>query len=231
MIAGIAIGLVAAFLLWLVARGLRHRLARRGGEGNRRLLVPFTSGELDPTVLAAAIRIARAESATLVPAYLLVMPWELAESSPMQHEVEVAMPLLEAVEHAALRAGVRVDARVETGRSPTHALGKLWAAERFDRTIVPAPIERGPGFQPKDITWILGHAPMETLVLRPEAADESEQLVRNAREDHARLEQEDPLDVQRALVVQHSVDAADDELRHDDDGDRLRVGGDLSQVG
>jgi hypothetical protein len=193
--------------------------------------VPFTSGELDPTVLAAAIRIGRAENATLVAAYLLVMPWELSESSPMQQQVEVAMPLLEAVEHAALRAGVRVDARVETGRSPTHALGRLWAAEHFDRTIVPAPIGRRPGFQPKDITWILGHAPMETLVLRPDAARESEQLVRNAGEDHARLEQEDPLDVQRALMVKHPIDTADDELRHDDHRDRLGVGGDLSQVG
>jgi hypothetical protein len=230
LIAGIVIGLAAGLLLAVAAREIRRRLARRRGEGRRRLLVPFTSGELDPTVLAAAIRIARAENATLVPAYLLVMPWELSDSSPMQQQVTVAMPLLEAVEHAALRAGVRVDERVETGRSPTHALGKLWAAEHFDRTVVPAPIGRGPGFQPKDITWILGHAPMETLILRPEAADDSEQLVGNAREDHARLEQEDPLDVERALVVQHPVDTADDELGHDDDGDRLRVGSDLSQV-
>jgi hypothetical protein len=231
VIAGIVIGLVAALLLAVVVHEARRRLARRRGESRRRLLVPFTSGELDPTVLAAAIRIARAENATLVPAYLLVMPWELSESSPMQQQVRVAMPLLEAVEHAALRAGVRVDARVEAGRSPTHALGKLWAAEHFDRTIVPAPIGRASGFQPKDITWILGHAPMETLILRPEAAEDSEQLVGNAGEDHARLEQEDPLDVQRALVVEHSVDTTDDELRHDDDSDRLGIGSDLSQVG
>ena len=49
------------------------------------------------------------------------------------------MPLLEAVEHAALRAGLPVDARIETGRTPTHALQRLWEAERFDRIVVPAP--------------------------------------------------------------------------------------------
>ncbi|MFY9578275.1 MAG: hypothetical protein WAQ33_03030 [Gaiellaceae bacterium] len=203
MIVGIVIGVAVALLATLVGREVRHRLLGRRRDGSRRLLVPFTSGELDPTVLAAAIRIAHAEDATLVPAYLMVMPWELTESSPMQQDVAVAMPLLEAVEHAALRKGVRVDARVETGRSPTHALGKLWDAERFDRTLVPAPIGRGPGFRPKDLTWILGHAQMETLILRPEAAaEESEELIRDAGQDDARLEQEDSLDVERALVVQ-----------------------------
>ena len=88
--------------------------------------MPFTGGALDPTVLTAAIRIARAEDATLVPAYLIVIPMELAEDAPMQQQVEAAMPLLEAVEHAALRGGVPVDARVESGRTPIHALQRLW---------------------------------------------------------------------------------------------------------
>lgn len=176
MIVGIVIGLAGAGLLAAVGYGLRLLLRGRRRDGARRLLVPFTHGELDPTVLAAAIRIARAEDATLVPAYLLVLPLEFAESCPMKHEVEVAMPLLEAVEHAALREGVRVDARVETGRSPTHALSKLWQAEHFDRTIVPAPIGRGAGFQPKDLAWILGHAPMETLILRPEDEHHAEPI-------------------------------------------------------
>ena len=80
----------------------------------RRILVPF-EGRLDPTVLDAAIRIARAEDAVLVPAYLLIVPLRYAEDSPLKDQVEVAMPLLEAVEHAALRAGVPVDARIEKG--------------------------------------------------------------------------------------------------------------------
>ena len=51
------------------------------------------------------------------------------------------MPLLEAVEHAALRAGIPVDARIEKGRSPTHALHRLWDVEHFDRVLAPAPAE------------------------------------------------------------------------------------------
>ena len=52
------------------------------------------------------------------------------------------MPLLEAVEHAALRAGVPVDARIEKGRTPTHALQRLWEVEHFDRIVAPGPVER-----------------------------------------------------------------------------------------
>jgi hypothetical protein len=40
----------------------------------------------------------------------------------MSQEVATAIPLLEAVEHAASRAGVPVDARLESGRTPIHAL-------------------------------------------------------------------------------------------------------------
>ena len=115
--------LVAAIAAVLAARARRGRRCRRRPRIDRRdrvarILVPFTGGALDPTVLTAAIRIARAEDATLVPAYLIVIPLELAEDAPMQQQVESAMPLLEAVEHAALRGGVPVDARVESGRTP-----------------------------------------------------------------------------------------------------------------
>jgi len=75
------------------------------------------------------------------------------------------VPILEAVEHAALRAGVPVDARVESGRTTIHALKRLWEAERFDRIVVPAP-----AFAPKDLAWMLTHAPSETLILRPQPA-------------------------------------------------------------
>jgi hypothetical protein len=137
-------------------------------KSGRRVLVPFTGGELDPIVLDAAIRVARAEDATLVPAYLIVTPLEYPIDTPLQHEVAVAMPLLEAVEHAALRAGLPVDARVETGRTPTHALQRLWDAERFDRIVAPAPVGGSHGFTPKELQWILVHAPSETVILRPD---------------------------------------------------------------
>ena len=149
----------------LVARsGFRLRKPRAG---DFRILVPFTGGTLDRTVLDAAIRLARAESATLVPAYLLLVPLRYPEDSPLRDDVAVALPLLEAVEHAALRAGVPVDARIEKGRSPTHALRRLWDEERFDRILAPAPNGRGGGFTAKDVTWLLAHAPSETIVLKP----------------------------------------------------------------
>ena len=146
--------------------------AARGREGRPRLLVPFTAKQLDPTVLDAALRIARAEEAVLVPAYLLVVPLEFSLDAPVQHdELQRAMPILEAVELAARRAGVPVDARIERGRSPIDALRRLWAAERFDRTVVPAPRPGHPGFAPNDLAWMLTHAPNETLILRPGPED------------------------------------------------------------
>lgn len=141
--------------------------ARRGPH-SKRVLVPFTRGHLDQTVLDASIRIARAEEATLVAAYLIVTPLEFPLDAPMHQQVVVAMPLLEAAENAALKAGVPVDARIESGRTPIHALQRLWDAERFDRIVVPAPPGGDPGFAPKDLLWILTHAPSETVILRPQ---------------------------------------------------------------
>jgi hypothetical protein len=162
------IGLVA-FLSALVvvlagALAWRSRTPRalRRPRGGRRLLVPFI-GDLDQTVLDAAIRIAHAEDAVLVPAYLLVVPLEFAEDSPLTDRVERALPLLEAVERAGLEAGVPVDARIEKGRTPTHALKRLWEVEQFDRILVPAS-----SFTEKELAWVLTHSPAETLVLKPE---------------------------------------------------------------
>ena len=147
-------------------RPTRRPVARRAGQP--RLLVPFTARQLDPTVLDAALRIARAEDALLVPAYLIVVPLEFSLEAPVQHdELQRAMPILEAVELAARRAGVPVDARIERGRSLIDALQRLWCAESFDRVIVPAPAPGNPGFSPSDLSWMLTHAPGETLILRP----------------------------------------------------------------
>jgi hypothetical protein len=137
-------------------------------EGAPRILVPF-AGSLDQSVLDAAIRIAHAEDAVLVPAYLLVVPFQYDEDSPLRDQVNTAMPLLEAVEHAALRAGVPVDARIEKGRTLTHALRRLWEAESFDRIVAPAPAPGREGFSEKELAWLLTNAPSETLVLKPAA--------------------------------------------------------------
>jgi hypothetical protein len=158
----LAVALAVAVSVGAAAARLRPR--RPAYEGTGRILVPF-SGALDPVVLDAAIRIARAQEAVLVAAYLLVVPLQYAEDSAQREQVEVALPLLEAVELAALRAGVPVDARIEKGRSLTHALRRLWEVERFERIVAPAP-----GFTPKELAWILTHAPTETIVLSPAPA-------------------------------------------------------------
>ncbi len=160
----VGLALVAAGAL-VVLRSLRRRPAH--AHGARRILVPFP-GVLDPTVLAAAIRIARAEEAVLVAAYLLVVPLQYAEDSAQKDKVAVALPLLEAVELEALKVGVPVDARIEKGRSLTHALRRLWEVEHFDRIVAPAT-----GFDAKELAFILTHAPAETLVLRPAPAAEA----------------------------------------------------------
>lgn len=152
---------VASVVLWVIFRALPRRRRGPAYAGKGRILVPF-SGALDPMVLNAAIRIARAEESTLVAAYLLVVPLQFPEEAPRRDQVAVAVPLLEAVELAALRAGVPVDARIEKGRSLTHALRRLWEVERFERIVAPAS-----GFSAKDLAWILTNAPAETIVLRP----------------------------------------------------------------
>ena len=106
----------------------------------------------------------------LVPAYLLIVPAAVrgglaAEATTYRSRC----PLLEAVERAALAGGVPVDARIEKGRSRTHALRRLWEVERFDRILVPAPSGGRGGFTEEELAWLLVHAPpeTETLVLKP----------------------------------------------------------------
>ena len=139
---------------------------RTVGSG-RRILVAFSEGQLDRVVLDAALRIARAEDATLVPAYLIVVPLSHPIDSPMHEEVGLALPILEAVEDEAGRAGIAVDARMERGRSLRDALTRLWSVEEFDRVILPASTTGSHGFGERDLAWALTHAPTETLVLRP----------------------------------------------------------------
>jgi hypothetical protein len=151
---------------------LLHRSRPEIREGQRRLLLPFAGGELDPAVLGVALRIARAEDAVLVPAYLLAAPLELPPDAPLNDQVGKAMPLLEAVEMRALKEGVPVDARIEWGRTPIHALQRLWDIETFDQIVVPAPTPGQRGFSPKELGWMLTRAPAEILVLRPNPGGE-----------------------------------------------------------
>jgi nucleotide-binding universal stress UspA family protein len=158
-----------------------RRLRRRRAEarpGAPRLLVPFSGGQLEPAVLDAALRIARADEAVFVPAYLIMVPFSLSIESPLTHEVELALPLLEAVELRAQREGVPVDARLERGRSLRDALRRLWEVESFDRILLPVSADERAGFDERDVAWILMHAPTETLALRPASGSVRERVGR-----------------------------------------------------
>lgn len=148
--------------------GLRR--SAKAGSG-RRLLVAFSGGGLDPVVLAAALRIARAENAALVPAYLIIVPLSQPFDSPLVREVGQALPVLEAIEQEANRTGVEVDARMERGRSLRDGLARLWSEEHFDRVILPADPDSRQGFSASDLAWALTNTPTETIVLRPAPAE------------------------------------------------------------
>jgi nucleotide-binding universal stress UspA family protein len=146
---------------------LRRRHRPLAVAGAPRLLVPFAGAGLEPAVLDAALRIARADGAVFVPAYLIIVPFSLPLDSPLTHEVELALPLLEAVELRAIDEGVPVDARLEHGRSLRDALRRLWDVESFDRILLPVSADERAGFDERDVAWILMNAPTETLALRP----------------------------------------------------------------
>ena len=137
------------------------------GEPARRILFPFVATALSRRALDAALRLARAEGATLVPVFLARVPLNLPLDAPLPKQAQVAIPLQEAIEHRALKCGVPVDARVERGRTERHALRQTIAHERFDRIVMAAAPHGGHGFDPDDVAWLLDHAPGEIVVLRP----------------------------------------------------------------
>ncbi len=142
--------------------------AAPGGGLERRILFPFFALTISSPALAAALRLARAEHATLVAVYLARVSLDLALDAPIPRQAEQAMPLQEAIEQEAARVGVTVDARIARGRSCRHALERAIAHERFDRVVVAAAGEDLPGFNPDDIAWLLRHARGEILVIRPD---------------------------------------------------------------
>jgi nucleotide-binding universal stress UspA family protein len=131
-----------------------------------RILFPFIGEALSTPAFDAALRIARAEGATLVPAYLAIVPLSVQIDTPLKKEATAALPLLEAIEQRAATQGVAVDSRIESGRSVRHAFRSLNEHERFDR-VVAAGATNGDGFSAEDVAWLLEHSPGEILIVRP----------------------------------------------------------------
>jgi nucleotide-binding universal stress UspA family protein len=156
---------------YLIARSrLRGRRSERA-QAVHQILLPFTGTSISRRAVDAALRLARAEDATLMPAYLAAVPKRLPLECAIPAEAAKAMPMLEAIEQRATAQGVPVDARIERGRSYRHALERLLVREAFDRVVVPASTSGATGFSGDDLVWLLQKAPAEVLILRPGPED------------------------------------------------------------
>jgi hypothetical protein len=172
-VAGLA-GALAGLRLEFGSRwGAEARRGRppAGQPGAERILFPFVASALSRRALDAALRLARAEEATLVPVFLARVPLHLPLDSPLPRQGALAIPLQEAIEQRAATFGVPVDSRLERGRTERHALRLTFAHERFGRIVVAAAAAGGHGFGPDDVAWLLKHAPGEIIVLRPGEED------------------------------------------------------------
>ena len=171
----VVIAILAVAVVALVAATLRDRVRRREparARSTRRILFPFVAGALSQRALDAALRLAAAEGATLVPVFLARVSLDLPLESALPRQCSMAMPLLEAVEQRATEAGIPVDSRIVRGRNRRHALRQAIAEEKFDRIVIAASAQGSPGFDPDDVAWLLDHAPGEIVVLRPSAKDQ-----------------------------------------------------------
>jgi hypothetical protein len=161
---------VGAAAGWFAATGRRDRAPSGAGRVHR-ILLPFTGAAISRRALDAALRLARAENATLMPAFLATVPKQLPLDAALPRQAGIGMPVLEAIEQLATAADVPVDARVARGRSYRHALQRLLEEERFDRVIVPATSSPNAGLSGDDLVWLLEQAPAEVVILRPAPGD------------------------------------------------------------
>jgi nucleotide-binding universal stress UspA family protein len=163
----ILLGISAGY--WLPPHG---RLARRDRPRPvRRILLPFSGQAISRRSFEAAVRLAKAENAMVMPAFLTTVPMNLPLQTPLPVQCARGMPLLEAIEHRLTSQGVSVDSRVGRGRTARDALRRLLDAEDFDRVIVSADEDPHSGLGYDDLRWLLERVPAEILILRPAPED------------------------------------------------------------
>jgi hypothetical protein len=165
---------LAAALAALAVQHLRSRSERptaARAHGGERILFPFIAGALSRRALDAALRLASAEEATVVPIFLARVPLHLPLDAPLPRQSGLAIPLQEAIEQRAAAFDVPVDARIERGRTYRHALRTAITHERYSRIVIAAAAHGHRGFDPDDVAWLLDHAPGEIVVLRPSKED------------------------------------------------------------
>ena len=168
--AGALLGIAAGY--WLPPHG--HRARRNRGTPVRRILLPFTGQAISRRAFEAAVRLARAENAVIMPAFLVQVPMNLPLDTPLPRQCTEGLPLLEAIEQKATAQGIPVDSRIGRGRSARDALRRLTDEEHFDRIIVTAD-EDPAGLSYEDLRWLLERVPAEIMILRP-AQDDHRQI-------------------------------------------------------
>jgi len=161
--AGVGVG------YWLPPHGRRPAVERPTAV--RRILLPFAGPEISRRSFEAAVRLAKAENATIMPAFLARVPRNLPLDSTLPAQCSYGLPLLEAIEQRAAAQGIPVDARIARGRTYRDALRRLLEQESFDRIIVSATESRSTGLSAEDLEWLLEKVPAEVLILRPAPDD------------------------------------------------------------
>ena len=164
---GILLGLAAGY--WLPPNG--RLAARNRPRPVRRILLPFGGQAISRRSFEAAVRLAKAENAVIMPAFLARVPMSLPLNTPLPVQCARGMPLLEAIEQNVTSQGVAVDSRVGRGRSARDALRRLLEGEQFDRIIVSADEDPSVGLSHDDLRWLLERVPAEILILRPAPED------------------------------------------------------------
>jgi nucleotide-binding universal stress UspA family protein len=165
----VAVGIGVGGGYWLPPHGRRPRGERPLPA--RRILLPFTGRDISRRAFEAAVRLAKAEDATIMPAFLARVPRTLPLDSPLPAQCANGMPLLEAIEQRAAAQGIPVDSRIARGRTYRDALRRLLEQESFDRIIVSATDSPRIGLSADDLEWLLERVPAEVLILRPAPDD------------------------------------------------------------
>jgi nucleotide-binding universal stress UspA family protein len=163
----LAAGVAAGY--WLPPHGRRPAKARPAAV--RKILLPFTGQSISRRAFDAAVRLAKVENATIMPAFLARVPRHMSIDSPLPGQCADGMPVLEAIEQNAIAQGVAVDARVARGRTYRDALRRLLEDEDFDRIIVSATDSPRVGLSAEDLKWLLQRVPAEIMILRPAPDD------------------------------------------------------------
>jgi nucleotide-binding universal stress UspA family protein len=164
---GVLLGIAAGY--WLPPSG--RRPARNRPRPVRSILLPFTGQAISRRAFEAAVRLAKAENAIIMPAFLARVPMNLPLETALPVQCARGMPLLEAIEQRVASQGIPVESRVGRGRSARDALRRLLDQEHFDRIIVSAEEDSSDGLGYDDLRWLLERVPAEILILRPAPQD------------------------------------------------------------